>query len=138
MGWGGRSHAPPLLAHWGLGVPETSVEIPIRAILRVRARVLRKHVEIRRLAYGRETNVTSLFDCCARRATRRRKTERTDSLVSTESDEATPRDERYGGGGTNGVYENNFARTAALADSVTRVVEFWLCCEGVLYLVLAL
>ena len=80
---------------------------------------MRKHVEIRRLAYGRETNVTSLFDCGARRATRRRKTERTDSLVSTESDEATPRDERYGGGGPHGgVCENNFAHTAALTGGL--------------------
>ena len=29
--------------------------------------------------------------------------ERTGSMVSTESDEATPRNERYGGGGTNSV-----------------------------------
>ena len=35
-------------------------------------------------------------------------------MVSTESDEATPRDERYGDGGTNGVDENKFVRTAAL------------------------
>ena len=60
------------------------------------------------------TNVTSLLGGCARRATRPRKTKRTGSLVSTESDEATPRDDRYGGGGTNGVYKNNFVRTAAL------------------------
>ena len=53
--------------------------------------------------------------------------------MSTESDEATPRDEGYGGGGTNGVYDHNFVRTAALADSVTCIVEFWLCCEGALY-----
>ena len=53
--------------------------------------------------------------------------------VSTESDEATPREERYGGGGTYGVYENSFAHTAALADSVTCIVEVWLCCEDVLH-----
>ena len=100
-----------------MGVQETSIEVRIRAILRVKARVYRKKFEIRSLAYGRETNVTSLFSCCARRATRFRKTEGTDSLVSTESDEATTRDELYGGGGTNGVYENTFVRTAALADS---------------------
>ena len=45
-------------------------------------------------------------------------------LVSTESDEATPREERYGGGGTNGVYENTFVHIAALADSVRCIVEF--------------
>ena len=96
-------------------------------------RVLPKNVEIPRLtAYGREINVTSLFGCCARRATRLRKTERTGSLVSTESFEATPRDERYDGGGTNSVYESKFVRTASLADSVTCIVEFRLCCEGVL------
>ena len=107
-----------------MGVPETSVEIPIRAILRVKVRVSRENVEIRRLTYGRETNVTSPFGCCARRATRLRKAGKTDYLVSTESDEATPRDERYGGGGSNGVYENIIFHSAALADSVTCIVEF--------------
>ena len=53
--------------------------------------------------------------------------------MSTESDEATPRDERSGGGGTNGVYENNFVRTAALADSVSHASWSFVCCEGVLY-----
>ena len=32
MGWCGRSYAPPLLARRGLGVQETSIEIPIRAV----------------------------------------------------------------------------------------------------------
>ena len=45
--------------------------------VRVKAGFQRKNVEIRSLAYGRETNVTSLFGCCARRATRLHKTERT-------------------------------------------------------------
>ena len=40
MGWGGRSLAPPLLVRRGLGVLETSVEIPIRAILLVKAHVV--------------------------------------------------------------------------------------------------
>ena len=39
MGWGGRSHAPPLLVRWGLDVQRKCIEIPIRAILRVKARV---------------------------------------------------------------------------------------------------
>ena len=95
---------------------------------------MRKNAEIRRLAYVRETSVTGLFGCCARRATRLRDAERTDSLVSTESDEATPWEERYYGGGvTSGVDKNFYFYTAALADSVTCIVEFWLCCEGVLY-----
>ena len=67
------------------------------------------------IAYGRETSVASLFGCCERRAIRLRKAERTGSLVSTESDEPTPRQGRYGGGGTNGVYEKLFVHTA-LAD----------------------
>ena len=50
MGWGGRSHAPPLLVRLGLGVPETCVEIPSRATVRVKAGVLRKNVEVRRAA----------------------------------------------------------------------------------------
>ena len=100
-----------------MGVPATSVEIPIRAILRVKARILRKIFEIRRLAYGRGTSVTSLFGYCGRRATRPRKAERTNCLVSTESDEVTTREERYGGGGINSVYENNFVHTAKQAVS---------------------
>ena len=60
-----------------------------------------KMFEIRMLAYGRLTNVTILFGCCSRRATRLRKAERTGYLVSNE---ATRRDERYsGGGGTQAV-----------------------------------
>ena len=59
-------------------------------------------------------NLTGFFGCCARRATRLRKTETTGALVSTESEEATPRDKRYGGGGPNIVYENTFVRTPAL------------------------
>ena len=77
IGWGGRCHAAPLLVHRELGVPETRVEIWIRAIFRVKAQVLGTNVEIRRLAYGRETCVPNLFSCCARRATRLRKAERT-------------------------------------------------------------
>ena len=53
-------------------------------------------------------------------------------MVSTESDEPTPRQKRFGGGGTNGVYEFVFVHTA-LADSVTCMVDFRLCFEGVLY-----
>ena len=52
-------------------------------------------------------------------------------FVSTESDEAMPRDERYGGGGINGVYEINCVRTEAHTDSGTCTVEVLLCCEGV-------
>ena len=119
-----------------MGVPETSVEIPIRAILHVKARVLRTNVEIRRLAYGRETSVASLVGCCAHRATRVRKKERAWSLVSTESDEPMPREEQYGGGygggGANGVYDLVFLH-AAQAGSGTCIAEFWLCCEGVLF-----
>ena len=51
MGWGSRFYAPLLFARLGLGVPKTSVEVPIRAISHVKAGVLRKNVEIRRLAY---------------------------------------------------------------------------------------
>ena len=104
MGWGGQSRVPPLRVHRGLGVGETGVGLPIRAILRVKARVFNESVEICGLAYGRGTSVASLFGCCARRATRLREAEKTGSLVSTELDESTPREERYGGGGTNGVY----------------------------------
>ena len=50
--------------------------------------------------------------------------------MSTESEEPTPRLERYGGGGTNGVYENNYVH-AALTDRVICVFEFWLCCDDV-------
>ena len=71
----------------------------------MKARVFRKNVEIRRLAYGRETSVASLFGCCARRAARLREAEKTGSLDLTQSDEPTPREERYGGGDTNGVYD---------------------------------
>ena len=81
------------------------VGLTIRAILRVKARVFRKKNEIRRLPYGRKTSVASLFGCCARRATRLRKAEKTGSSFSTESDEPPPREERYGDGGTNGVYD---------------------------------
>ena len=80
------------------------VEIPIRAILRVKAQVLLKIVQIRGLAYGPETSVTSPFGCCARRTIRLFEAEKTESLVSTESDECSPREERYSGGGTNRVY----------------------------------
>ena len=52
--------------------------------------------------------------------------------MSTESDKPTPRQERYGGERTNGVYENNFLPTAP-EGSVTCVVEFWLCRKGVWY-----
>ena len=52
--------------------------------------------------------------------------------MSTELDEPTPLQERYDGGGTTGVYENNFIH-AALAGSATCIVEVWLCCEGVLF-----
>ena len=52
--------------------------------------------------------------------------------MSTESNEPTPRQERYGGGGTNGVYENIFFVHTALADSITCIMGFWLCCEGIL------
>ena len=43
--------------------------------------------------------------------------------------EPTPRQERYGGGGTNGVDENSFVHTAPADSSVTCIVKFWLCCE---------
>ena len=96
------------------------------------AQLLRFVGYTRSIEYGRETSVASLFGCCAVWATRLREAETTESLVPTESDEPTPRQERYGGGGTNGVYDDNFVYTA-LADSVTCIVEFWLCCEDVLY-----
>ena len=53
--------------------------------------------------------------------------------MSTESDEDTLRDERYGGGGAKGVHEIKFVPSAALVDSVTCIVDLWLCCEGVLF-----
>ena len=31
------------------------------------------------------------------------------------------------------VYEHNFVPTAALTDNITYIVEFWLCCRGILY-----
>ena len=73
--------------------------------LRPKARVFLKNVEIRRLTYVRETSVASLFGCCARWLTRLCEAEKTGPLVSTESDESTSREERYGGGDTNGVYD---------------------------------
>ena len=45
----------------------------------------------------------SLFGCGAHLATRLREAENTGSLVSNGSNEATPREGRYGAGGTNGV-----------------------------------
>ena len=40
--------------------------------------------------------------------------------MSTKSDEPTTRDERYGDGGTNGVFENNFAYPALTGNQVSR------------------
>ena len=50
-------------------------------------------------------SVTSLFGCCASRAASLREAEKTEYVVSTESNESTPREERYSGWGTNGVYD---------------------------------
>ena len=52
--------------------------------------------------------------------------------MSIESGEPTRRQERYGGAGINSVYENNFVHTALADSSVTCIVEFSLCFEGVL------
>ena len=108
-----------------MDVPETSVEIPIRVVLRVKERVLRKNIEICRLGYGPETNVTSLFGCCARRAIRLREAEKTRSLVSTESDESTPRKERYSGGGINGVYDLDFCLYATGSSNGSDCHQWW-------------
>ena len=78
------------------------------------------------MAYGRETSVASLLGCCALHATRLRKAERKGPLLSTESDEPAQRPERYGGGGTNGVYGNMVLHTGLADSSVTCIVEFWL------------
>ena len=55
-------------------------------------------------------SVASLFDYCARRATKLGKAGRTGSSMSTstESDEPTPREERYIVGGTEGVHDFAF------------------------------
>ena len=130
MGSGGRSRAPPLRVRWGLGVGERGIGLPFRAILRMKARVLNKNVEIRRLSSGRETSVVCLFGCYARRATRPRKAEGKESLVSTEPHEPTPREERYGGGGTNGVYDF-VCCTCSRQRHMHR--GGLLCCEGVFF-----
>ena len=67
----------------------------MRPNLRMKAQVLHKHVEIRRVAYSQETSVTSLSDCCAGRGTRLRETGMTGSLVF-QSDRRSLRRERSG------------------------------------------
>ena len=69
------------------------VELTIRVILLLKAKVFCKMLTfVGRLAYGSEMSFESLFSCCARRATRLHEAE-TGSLVSTESDEPTLREE---------------------------------------------
>lgn len=66
--------------------------------------ILGNNVDICTVEYGRETSVASLFGCCARRTSGLREPEKAGCSVPTESDEPTPREERYRGGGTNDVY----------------------------------
>ena len=85
---------------------------------------MRKTVKVRRLAYGWEASVTSLFGCCARRETRHLEVEKTEYFVSTESDEFTPREEGYSGEGTNGFYALGFCYTQQAA-SIAMIAIKW-------------
>ena len=84
-----------------------------RTIFHVRARFFHQNVEIHRLAYLCETSIASVFGCCTRRATRLRETDTAGSVLSTKLEEPTPREERYGGGGTNCVYDFGFVLAAS-------------------------
>ena len=94
-----------------MGVAETGVELPLRAPLRVKARVFRNKVENCRLAYGPQTSVPSLFNCCPRWVIRLIEAEKMGSWVQTEANKPTTREERYGGGGAVGVIPSVFGNT---------------------------
>ena len=76
------------------------------------------NVEIRSLAQGREMGVARLYGCCAHRATKQSIAERTGVVLSTELDDPTPREERYRGGGTNGVYDLFYTRSTDRQRSI--------------------
>lgn len=87
-------------------VPKPTVGMSIRASLRVKARILRTHVLIF-VGYHMVAKRSSLASSAAVHAGQPDPVRQRGRcfLVSTKSDELTSREERFGGGGTNVVYD---------------------------------